>query len=66
MLLDQDRQVVRREGKLDTSVPRLEEQEENALTFPIELRRVVMGTQGEAAGRISNHLDHFTIRFRLC
>jgi hypothetical protein len=66
MLLDQDRQIIRRNGELDGSVPRLEEGEEDALTFLIELRGFVMGAQGETSGRISNHPHHFTIRFRPC
>jgi hypothetical protein len=35
-------------------MPRLEEGEEDAFTFLIELRRLVMGAEGEAAGCISN------------
>ena len=47
-------------------MPRLEEGEEDAFTFLIELRRLVMGAEGEAAGCISNQFHYFTIRFRLC
>ena len=32
-------------------MPRLEEGEEDALTFLIELRRFVVGAQGESAGQ---------------